>query len=313
MQVTRSRRLLALAVAAAAAVVALAAVLVLALWTGDGGDARAFGVPGHPASLVRTPEAVWVAVPGSGSLLALDPRSGLPRGRPLRIGGSPSRLAAGSDSLWVVDSRRAAVIPVRRDPPRAFDAIPVGADATDAALAGGAVWVLSSAEGIVRAIEPGGRPVRELQVGSGAVDLAADGGWVVVASAGSRWLARIDATHRRLAGAPVRLGGVPVAAAVTGDSAWVADAEGGTVVEVDLRSGRLAGEPIDVGRRPVAVAADGDDVYVLCRGDRTLVHIAGGDVRSRHPAGADPVALALDGTHVWVADGGEDAVLRYDR
>ena len=63
------------------------------------------------------------------------------------------------------------------------------------------------------------------------------------------------------------------------------------------------------------MAADGDDVYVLTRGDRTLVRIDGesGEVDARDPAGADPVALALDRTHVWVADGGEETVLRFDR
>jgi DNA-binding beta-propeller fold protein YncE len=313
--VTRSRGLLGLAVAAvAAAVVLCGAVIALALSrTGD--DARAFAVPAQPSSLVRTPEALWVAMPSNGSLLALDPATGRPLAQPLPTGGSPSRLAAGGKSLWAVDSARASVVPLQREPARVFGAIPVGSDATDAAVAGGAVWVLSSTEGVVRAIQPGGRPVRELRVGAGAVDLAAGGDWLVVAGAGSGRLDRIDVDGLRPAGPPVMLGGVPAAAAVTGDVAWVADAQRGTVTKVDLRSGRRAGSPIDVGRRPVAVAAEGDDVYVLTRGDRTLVHIDGadGEVESRDPAGSDPVALALDGTHVWVADGGEETVLRFDR
>jgi DNA-binding beta-propeller fold protein YncE len=308
--VTRSRRLLGLAAAAIAAAVVLGAALVTVAL--PSGEARAFRVGGQPAGLVRAAGGVWVALPGSGSLVALDPASGRPLGPPLRTGGSPSRLAAGAESVWVVDSSRAAVIPVQRDPLRAFGAIPVGADATDVAVASGAVWVLGSAEGVVRAIEPGGGPVRQLRVGPGAVDLAADGGWIAVASPDRGWVARIDAVHRELAGSPVRLGGVPVAVAVSGGSAWVVDAERGTVVEVGLASGRV-GEPVEVGPRPVAVAADGDDVYVLCRGDRELVHVEGGEVRSRLPAGSDPVALALDRTHVWVADGGEDMVLRVDR
>ena len=92
------------------------------------------------------------------------------------------------------------------------------------------------------------------------------------------------------------LGGVPAAVAVSGDEAWVADAQRGTVTRVDLRAGERVGAPIEVGRRPVAVAADGDDVYVLSRGDRALVHVDGasGEVESRYPAGADPVALAID-------------------
>jgi DNA-binding beta-propeller fold protein YncE len=106
-----------------------------------------------------------------------------------------------------------------------------------------------------------------------------------------------------------------VAVAVTGTSAWVADARGGTVARVDLETGERRGASIAVGRRPVAVAADGDDVYVLCRGDRTLVHVDGasGEVRSRRAAGEDPTAVGLDATYVWVADSGDDAVLRFER
>ena len=314
MRVTRSRGLLGLAVAAvAAALILCVAVIALAL-SRSGDEARAFDLPAQPSSLARTAEAVWVATPATGSLLALDPASGRPLGPALPTGGSPSRLAAGEQSLWAVDSAHAALLPVQRDPARVFGAIPVGSDATDAAVAGGAVWVLSSIEGVVRAIQPG-RPVRELQVGAGAVDLAAGGDWLVVAGAASGRLDRIDMAGRRLAGPPVLLGGLPAAVAVSGDEAWVADAQRGTVTRVDLRAGERVGAPIDVGRRPVAVAADGDDVYVLSRGDRALVHVDGasGEVESRHPAGADPVALAIDRTHVWVADGGEDTVLRFER
>ena len=315
MRVTRSRGLLGLAVAAvAAALILCAAVIALALSRAED-EARAFDLPAQPSSLARTAEAVWVATPATGSLLALDPASGRPLGPALPTGGSPSRLAAGEQSLWAVDSARAALLPVQRDPARVFGAIPVGSDATDAAVAGGAVWVLSSIEGVVRAIQPGGRPVRELQVGAGAVDLAAGGNWLVVAGAASGRLDRIDVAGRRLAGPPVLLGGVPAAVAVSGDEAWVADAQQGYGHASRPRAGERVGEPIDVGRRPVAVAADGDDVYVLSRGDRALVHVDGasGEVESRHPAGADPVALAIDRAHVWVADGGEDTVLRFER
>jgi hypothetical protein len=45
------------------------------------------------------------------------------------------------------------------------------------------------------------------------------------------------------------------------------------------------------------------------------VHVDGatGEVRSRRAAGEDPTAVALDAAYVWVADSGEEAVLRYER
>jgi DNA-binding beta-propeller fold protein YncE len=63
------------------------------------------------------------------------------------------------------------------------------------------------------------------------------------------------------------------------------------------------------------VAADGDDVYVLCAGDRTVWHVDGanGNVDWKRPAGRDPSALALDANDVWVADAGNDAVIRIER
>jgi hypothetical protein len=43
------------------------------------------------------------------------------------------------------------------------------------------------------------------------------------------------------------------------------------------------------------------------------VDVTTGEVVSRRAAGSDPAALALDEAYVWVADGGEDEVLRFDR
>jgi DNA-binding beta-propeller fold protein YncE len=316
----RSRPFIWLAAGVVVALAAGIAAIVIAVRGGTEGP-LVVPVPGHPADIAVTPEAIWVTAPRSGLVWALDPDSGRRLDPALRTGGTPSRLAAGAESLWVVDTAAARLIPVQRRRQQAFIAatpfgpIGVGADATDAAVAGGAVWVLSSSEGIVRAIEPGGRGVRRLRVGDDPVDLAAGGRWVVAAAPGSRTLARIDAEARRLAGPPIDVGGVPAAVALTGSTAWVADVSSGTVVRVNLDAGERRGAPIPVGSRPVAVAADGDDVYVLCRGDRTLVHLDGAhsEVLSREEVGADAAAVALDPRHVWVVDSGAEEVLRFDR
>jgi DNA-binding beta-propeller fold protein YncE len=317
----RSQRRVPWRAAAAIAAIAVAVVAVVVLVLSDRGGDRplAVTVPGHPTDLVVTPDAVWVSAATTGSVWALDPASGR-RLAKLPLDGTPARLAAGASSLWVVDTAAASLIPVRLSRhPGAIDAtpyepIPTGADATDVAVAGGVLWVLDSAEGIVRAIEPGGGPVRSLRVGSDPVDLAAGGRWVVAAVPGSGTLARIDTQTRRLAGRPIRLGGVPAAVAVTGSTAWVVDTSAGTVVPVNLDSGER-GSAIAVGKRPVAVAADGDDVYVLCRADWALVHVDGatGEVLSRRDVGADAVAVALEPRHVWVAGGEDNQVLRFDR
>jgi len=301
-------------VAAGAAIILLAAAVAVILGLSGGGSSRlVIPIPGHPTALAVSDDVVWVTAAGSQAAWPIDARTGRQAGPGIRTGGAPSRLAAGAHGLWIADSARAAVIPVQERPQRVFDGLPAGADITDVALAAGAVWVASSAEGVVRAIEPGGRNVETLPVGAEPVDLTAGGRWVVVVGARGT-LVRIDARQRQAVGAPVVLGGVPVAAALSGDTAWVADASGGTVTKVDLRTGQVAGPPVEVCRRPIALAAGGADVWVLCSGDRSLVQLDGqGDELSRREVGQDPTALAVDERYVWVAAAGDDTVTRYER
>jgi len=273
--------------------------------------AQVIAVPGHPTGLAVTPGRVWVAAQRTGSVHLLDSATGRPVGRPLRTGGTPARLAVGATGVWVADSAGGTVIPVRwRPEPRVFEPIRLGADVTDVTLAARAVWVLSSAEGLVRVLEPGSqRASQELPVGANPVALASDDRWVVAVAAGTGTITRIDARGRRLAGPPLRIGGVPVDVAVAGGIAWVADARG-SVMAVDLAEG-VAARPVALGAQPVAVAADGDDVYVATR--RELVHLRGGEVQSRQGIGGEPAAVALDAEHVWVADAGTDRVVRLER
>jgi DNA-binding beta-propeller fold protein YncE len=298
--------------ALAIALAAIAAVLFLLLRDSEPAPA-VFRVPAHPTGLAVAGHELWVAAPQAGGLTVLDTRSGRRVGEPVRTGGSPARLVLGAKAAWVADSTRGAVIPVRRESDHAYDPIRVGADVADVALAAHAVWALDSAAGVVRTLEPGGKPIKALPVGPDPVDVDADQRWVVVASAGDAALTWIDAAKRTIAG-HLALGGVPVAVAVTGDSAFVADARRDAVVRVNLSSGKAVGS-IKVGPRPVAVVADGDDVYVLCGGDRTVWHVDGADgsVEWQRPAGREPAALALDPDDVWVADAGADTVIRLER
>jgi hypothetical protein len=303
------------ALAAGAAVVGVAALaaIVLAL-SGDRQAPVVIRVPGAPTGLAVAGDTVWVTAAGSQAAWPIEAASGRQAGPGVHTGGAPSRIAVGEHGLWIVDGRRGAVIPLGTRPARVYRPIRAGADVTDVELAAGAVWVASSAEGIVRAIEPGGRPVRRLPVGGGPVDLAAGGRWIVVAGAAAGTVTRIDAATREVVGAPIDVGGVPVAVAVSDETAWVADAERGAVVPVDLVDGHV-GAAIPVGRRPVGVAAAGDDVWALSGGERTLVRIDGAerDVMSRQELGVEPTALAVGERHVWVAAGADRQVMRLER
>ena len=300
---------------AAGALVAVVAAAVLAGGVAGTSDSEpvVVRIPGSPTGLAASGDAVWVSAAGAHAVWAIDPATARQAGPGIRTGGAPSRLAVGAEGLWIADNRRGAVIPVETDPPRVHDAIAVGADVTDVELAAGAVWVASSAERTVRAIDRDGA-VHRLGVGADPVDVAAGGRWVAVASAGDGTVTRIDARTRRPVGAPVEVGGVPVAVAVSGDAAWVADSANGAVTPVDLASGR-AGSSVEVGRKPVAIAADGDEVWVLCRGDRSLVRVDGrtGEVLSRRELDVEPSAMAIDDGYVWVAASADKEVLRFAR
>jgi DNA-binding beta-propeller fold protein YncE len=311
---TRPARLSPTLLACGVAALLLAAslsVLLLARGGSPAPVAQVIGVPGHPTGIAVTPGRVWVAAQRTGTVQVLDSATGRAVGAPLHTGGTPARLAVGASGVWVADTARGAVVPVRwRPTPKVFPPIELGADVTDVTLAARAVWVASSAEGVVRVLEPGAeRAAHEVPVGANPVALASDDRWVVAAAAGSGTIARIDARTRRLAGPPLRVGGVPVAVAVTGGIAWVADARG-TVTAVDLARG-AATRPIEVGAEPAAVAADGEDVYVATR--RELVHLRDGEVKSRQAIGGEPAAVALGERHVWVADAGGNRVVRLER
>jgi DNA-binding beta-propeller fold protein YncE len=275
---------------------------------------REIAVPGHPIGVAVADGRVWVASPRAGTVSVLDAASGRTIGEPVRVVGAPARLAVGAAGVWVADSAQGSVIPLRREPPLAYPAIPLGADVSDVALAARTVWAISSPESVVRTLEPDGS-VRSQPVGRTPVDIDADARRVVVASAGDGTLTWFDArTHRRLH-APRRVAVEPVAVALSGDAAWVADARRGTVTRVDARTGRPSSPAVVICPRPIAVAAAGDDVYALCARERRLVEVNGKslEVESRRPAGDDPTALAIDGRRVWVTDSGRDVVIAYDR
>jgi DNA-binding beta-propeller fold protein YncE len=300
--------------AAVALLIALATLVFLLIDRTGEPKAQRFPVAGSPTGLAVADGRVWVTAPGSGTVTVLDEVTGRRIGEPLRVLGAPARIAVGASGVWLADSAQGTVIPVRRDPPLAYPPIRLGADVSDVALAGRAVWAVSSPENVVRTVEPGGR-IRSFPVGPSPVDVDADARRVVVVSAGDGTLTWFDARTRRQLHAPRRVAAEPVAVALDGDVAWVTDVRRGTVTRVDARTGRPSSAAIVICSRPVAIAADGDDVFALCARERELVQLDAGElhVTSRRPAGAQPVALAVDGSRVWVADGERDEVIAYER
>jgi DNA-binding beta-propeller fold protein YncE len=272
--------------------------------------ATVFRVPGQPTGLAVDGGRVWVAGPATGEVWVLDGASGRAARPALRIGGTPARLALDRRFAWVADTARGAVVRAPRDGSGTPHPVRGGPDIADVAVAGGAVWTASSADGSVHVIGPRGDR-RSLRVGARLVALAADGRRVVAADA-SGSVIHLDARARRAAGGPISVGGTPSDIALSGDRAWIADMRAGTVRVVALRP-RVPGPATALGCTPVAIAADRRGVYALCRDERTLVGLdAAGTIRSRRRLPQSPTALALDSRHVWIA-AGEHEVIRVDR
>jgi hypothetical protein len=299
-----------------AALAALLAAVGTVLLVLSGADPGPLTIPiAQPAGLAVLDGRVWVSRPARGSVTPVDAEGRV--GTPVRVGGTPGRVAAGANGLWVTDTASGRIVGVAvppPDPPRATVAGPTayaargaGAEASDVALAAGAVWVASAADRRVYALEPDGAKT-PIEAGEGPVALAADARRVVAADAPAGALTLIDA-RRRAYGGRVRLGGTPVDVALSGDAAWVADAARARLVRVDLGTRRIS-HTLAIGRRPVALASAGEDLYVLLAGDRELVKVTRGVVQWRRPVPGVPTALAVDGRHVWVGAG---TLLRYGR
>jgi streptogramin lyase len=290
---------------AAAGVAALACVAVALLATGGARAPTVFTVPGQPTGLTTDGGRIWVAGPAAGAVWVLDARSGEPVGSARSIDGTPAKLVLDRRFAWIADTSRAAILRLPREGRAPVTAFRAGADVSDLALAGGAVWTTSSADGSVHVLGE-----RTLHAGRRPIALAAAGRRVVVLDAAG-FLLRFDARTRRPEGRPLEIGGAPADVALAGDTAWVADPAAGIVRAVALGTG-TGSAPIGVCRGPSAIAADAHGVYVICR-DRSLVALdPSGKVRERTALAHVPTALALDARHVWIA-AGSDEVLRVDR
>jgi len=289
--------------AGAGLLVLVAAGLAFAAFS-EPSDPLVLPVDGGPTALAISGGNVWVATPRTGAVVALDADTGGPAGPPLRTGGAPARLAPARSGLWVADAAAGVVFGVHKR--RVLPAVRVGADASDVALAGGAVWTASSADGRVYVHDGSG--TSPLRAGRSPVALAADDARVFAADSETGTLTILDARTRK--SVTIAVGGAAVDVALDGDTAWVADAAGDRIAAV--RGGAVRSS-VPVGDRPVALATAGEDVYVVTAGERRLLRVRDGKVRSSRPLDGDPAAVAVDRAHVWVALPSENHVLRFDR
>jgi class 3 adenylate cyclase len=136
-----------------------------------------------PSDIVVGFDHVWASTV-DGRLLRVDPETNdVTR---YRIGGTPERLASGTDAIWTVDEFEGEV---RRFDPAigtVTDRVALSGGLDVIAVGEGYAWVLDSLGGTLTPIsENGVEPLRPVDVGTGAEDVTVGRGSVWVATGGS--------------------------------------------------------------------------------------------------------------------------------
>lgn len=136
-----------------------------------------------PADVVVGFDHVWVSTV-DGRLVRVDPQTDETARYP--IGGTPERLASGTDAIWALDEFDGVV--VRFDPTsgRLTDRVELSGGLDALAAGEGYVWVLDSFEGTLTPISETDRePLSAIALGRGAEDVTVGRGSVWVAAGGS--------------------------------------------------------------------------------------------------------------------------------
>jgi branched-chain amino acid transport system substrate-binding protein len=266
---------------------------------------------------LRDDETSAAAVtPGRGAVLALDAATGAVR-RQLALGRTPSAIAAGDGSVWVVDADARTVLRFDESA-RVVDTLATGATPTDVVVAGGSAWVANGhALPDAQFVGPVATAVARLDAATGAaradIRLPRRGGTLsnlvenhLAVQDGALWaitpdysVVRIDADTGEIT---ARSSAVPAAALAAGPAGvWVVGTDG-TVVRLDERTAR----PLARAKVPSvgAIAVGRDAAWVTSPVDGTLWRIGTGPTPTVGSIdvgrGAFDVAVGADG--VWIAN-----------
>ncbi|HEX6714464.1 MAG TPA: ABC transporter substrate-binding protein [Thermoleophilaceae bacterium] len=309
--------------AAAAAAATVAAVGLAVVVVGAGGDGRARSasgesraialsadraahardvtLPSPPAAMAAGYGSLWLAIPGRGEVLRVEPDTNTVGDR-IPVGEGPGALAVGAGSVWT------AAVPGevlhRIDPQSGTVARTVrfrGARVAALAFGAGALWVADSAGNALLELDPGSGTVRRrvpLEVEPSSLLVVGDQIWV--ADYGGAVIAEVDRRRGRTL-ATVNVGNGPASLAADGDAVWVANALDSTVSKVAAATGSVQAT-IPVGSGPTAIAARDGQIWVANQYSSSVTRIdarRGAVVRTARVSGA-PTALEPIGRRIWV-------------
>jgi streptogramin lyase len=302
---------------AALAVVAAMVLLVVVLLGSEGIDVSApIAVGQAPLRIDAGRDAVWVTSERDGTLTRLDPESGEPLGRPLKLGVGVSGVAVGGRWTWVTNPRRGELLRLDPGDGHVLQTIDVGGAPGPIALGGGRAWIADNRGAGITAVNVQGGRVYRRGIGPRAEPLrlavGAGGLWVSNASGGA--VRRIDLGSLAQVG-PIPVGRGPAGVTVAHGLVWVANSRSGTVTRVDPSIFAVAGAPIAVGGRPGGIDGGTSVVWVASAGDGAVTRIdaeSGDRVGAPIEVGPEPGAVSVGGDAVWVVNNGDGTVTRIE-
>ncbi len=253
-----------------------------------------------PASVATGAGSVWVAEPGAGLVVRIDPvRRAVEAAIP--VGTRPTRVVAAGDQVWVLDQADRTLARIDPQTDTVAQTITPAGQPSDILLNAGSLWVSSGGSGSVLRIDPGtGRTRSVVRTGGNPSGLAATGGAVWVATGDSGLLARIDARTGQVT-SRIRISDAPAAVVAGASGLWVLSPLDATVSRVDPRR-QAATATIALGGQPAALAESGGSIWIGDRADGTLLRLApGNDVVTRFGLGGRVSALAAARGGLWVA------------
>ena len=244
------------------------------------------------------------------SAAAIDPRTNELVDR-VHVGAGPGRIVAGFGSLWVVDDLDNTIsrIDVANGD---VETIPVDADPTAIAVAGGFVWVACTGTRSVDRIDPrADKLTQRTPVGFGSSAIAVSPGALWVTDRLDDRVTEIDSTTgmvRRTLGA----GPTPSDIVYGFGALWIANESSSTISRLDPAT-RVRRE-IPVGNGPESIAIGDGSVWVANSLDGTVWRVdpQSDVVQSVIGVGSGPSSVLAHGNAVWVADSYGDQIVRID-
>jgi YVTN family beta-propeller protein len=168
--------------------------------------------------VVTAAGAVWVDDTTDGTVDRFAPTTGRASAA-VTIGHTAGAMTAGDSGLWVADPDTHTVSRISLTSDRVNTVVPLPGPPTHLAAAGDGLWI-TDGTGRVSAVGPAGG-LRTVRVGRQASGLAVAGGSVWVASTATGTLSRIDPRHDTVT-ATIQVGERPYAVAATPEAIWVA-------------------------------------------------------------------------------------------